>query len=516
MSWTTHLTAAACLLALLALYIYINDRRLTAIPPAALAVSPTRCTVEDVWKMDARLRAAPVSNAGQIPPRTGRRYIVVGGAGFLGGWIVRQLLDRGEEPRRIRVLDLRPPARADLTTGRGTAVHFMQVDISDGDAVRAAFAAPWPEGAPDAGLTVFHTAANIRFFEKRRSLLPNSARVNVAGTQHVVDAARAAGAGVLVYTSSGSVAVKINRFLLWPWEREPAMFVQAINEDEALVPTRHEQFFSNYAATKIVAERRVRAADKTPSGQTVLRTGCLRPGNGIFGPGGDMLCGAYLVRQVNPTWLDSVVQNFTYVENAAVAHLLYEQRLLELENGGRNPDIGGQAFVIADPGRPPTYGDVYLTLSTLMDGETTFPFLSPTLMILLSHAIECYYLSRPRLVSALPFLKHILPPLAGDLVNLQPPLFNLVNVHLVFDDSRARLPPEKGGLGYKGAWTTFEGLHKTVVEHKRGALRSEQRSDVAGISLGFGLGKAQKAVGRMGKKVEETVGVDPVYVLGST
>ncbi|KAJ7779567.1 hypothetical protein B0H14DRAFT_2961945 [Mycena olivaceomarginata] len=504
--------------ALLILYIRSNDQRLTSIPESVLAVSPTRCTPEDVRLTAAKLQKSPISIGDQIPPKTGRRYIVVGGAGFLGGWIVMQLLERGEDPRRIRVLDIRAPVRNDLIT-RGKDIDFIMTDISDAAAVDAAFDAPWPDeenSGPSPQITVFHTAANIRFYEKSELLLPNSAKVNVTGTQNIINAARRVGATALVYTSSGSVSVRSTRFLLWPWETEPPFFVQAINEDDAIIPRRHSDFFSNYAATKIAAERRVRAADKTASRDGVLRTGCIRPGNGVFGPGGDMLCGAYLVRKVNPTWMNSVVQNFVYVENAAVAHLLYEQRLIEHSNGSENPDIGGQAFVIADPGPPPSYGDVYLVLSTLSEGETIFPFLSPTLMLFISYLIGYYYLSRSWLVAAGYHLAQKLPALTSDIVNLQPSLFNLVNVHLIFDDSRARLPPEKGGLGYKGAWTTFEGLHKTVDEHKLGALRSEQRSDVAGISFGFGLVKAQKGVGKVNAQISDKIGVDPVRVLGST
>jgi nucleoside-diphosphate-sugar epimerase len=204
-----------------------------------------------------------------------------------------QLLDRGEDPKRIRVLDIRAPARHDLTT-RGKDVHFIQTDVSDAAAVDAAFNAPWPDesfSAPQ--ITVFHTAANIRFYEKSESLLPNSAKVNVIGTQNTINAARAIGATALVYTSSGSVSVRSSRFFLWPWETEPASFVQAINENDAILPKRHGDFFSNYAVTKIDAERRVRAADKSASREGVLRTGCIRPGNGVFGPGGDMLCGKF-------------------------------------------------------------------------------------------------------------------------------------------------------------------------------------------------------------------------------
>ncbi|KAJ7164996.1 3-beta hydroxysteroid dehydrogenase/isomerase family-domain-containing protein [Mycena filopes] len=499
---------------LLFLYIRLNDQRLTSIPDGALAFSPTRCTVEDIHATAERLQRTPISILDQIPPKTGRRYIVVGGAGFLGGWIVKLLLDRGEDPRCIRVLDIRAPARRDLTTGRAKDVHFILGDISDSAVVDAAFNAPWPLETDSHGslppLTVFHTAATIRFYEKSISLLSTSARVNVKGTENIITASRAVGATIMVYTSSGSVSVRRSRFLLWPWEREPRSFVQAINEDEGIIPKHHDDFFSNYAVSKMSAERLVRKADKSTSNAGILRTGCIRPGNGVFGPGGDMLCGAYLVRKVNPSWMNSVVQNFVYVENAAVAHLLYEQRLIELSGGSQNPDVGGQSFVISDPGPPPTYGDVYLVLSTLSDGETTFPALSPTLMILISHLIECYYVSRLWLLSAGYSIAKMLPALTSDIVNLQPSLFNLVNVHLIFDDSHARLPPEKGGLGYKGAWTTLEALHKTVEEHKLGVLRSEQRSDVAGISFGWGLAKAQKGVGNVGAKVERKIGVDPV------
>ncbi|KAJ7757009.1 3-beta hydroxysteroid dehydrogenase/isomerase family-domain-containing protein [Mycena metata] len=505
---------------LLFLYIRLNDSRLTRIPDGALAFSPTRCTTEEIQTTAARLQATPISIVDQIPPKTGRRYIVVGGAGFLGGWIVMKLLDRGEDPRRIRVLDIRAPARADLTTGPAKNVQFILGDISDRAAVDAAFNAPWPDDnsqGPLPPLTVFHTAASIRFYEKTVSLLSHSARVNVKGTENIINASRAVGATIMVYTSSGSVSIRRSRFLLWPWEKEPPSFVQAINEDEAIIPKEHHHFFSNYAVSKMDAERRVRAADNTGSRDGVLRTGCLRPGNGVFGPGGDMLCGAYLVRKVNPTWMNSVIQNFVYVENAAVAHLLYEQRLIEVSNGNRSPDIGGQAFVIRDPGPPPTYGDVYSVLSTLTAGETTFPFLSPTLMILISHLIEWYYVSRALLLAAGYPLAHKIPALPSDIMNLQPSLFNLVNVHLIFDDSRARLPPEKGGLGYKGAWTTLEGLHKTVTEHKSGVSGFEQRSDLAGIGFGFkfGLAKAQKGAGNVGAKVSENICVDPVQPLTS-
>jgi len=112
-----------------------------------------------------------------------------------------------------------------------------------------------------------------------------------------------------------------------------------------------------------------------------------------------------------------------------------------------------------------------------------------------------------------------LPAITGSLLNLQPALFALTSVHLIFDDSRARLPPEKGGLGYSGAWTTLEGLHKTYEEHKSGVGRSEMRSADAGVPgssffLKFRNANAKVAKANVSDKVMEPIpGLGPVEVL---
>ncbi|KAG6901666.1 hypothetical protein C0995_009382 [Termitomyces sp. Mi166 len=494
---------------------WLNNRRLLRLPEEVIALSPKRWTSGYVREAAAQLAKAPLLTINeQLPPKTGRRYIVVGGGGFLGGWIVASLLERGEDPNCIRILDIRPPVREDLVEAQNKGVVFIQVDISDSIAVEAAFNAPWPSSVPSPlpELTIFHTAANIRFYERYEMFLSRSADVNVRGTENIVNSARSAGATILIYTSSGSVAVHRSRFFLWPWEKEPKFFVQVINDDETTLPKRYDEFFSNYAVTKLQADRIVRAADGSSSGTSrKLRTGCIRPGNGVFGPRGDMLCGAYLVRKTNFTWIANIMQSFCYVENCALAHLCYEQRLRELQRGSTNPDIGGQAFVVADPGAVPTYGDVYTILKTLTDGECTFPNLPPILMLCIATLIEWYYVARHLLkINFGSSVESLLPALDGDIINLQPSLFALTSVHLVFDDSRARLPPEKGGLGYRGVWTTFEGLYKTVEEHKCGVGRSGRRSDLAGISLGFGLGKVRKAVTQA-----EVKGRGPVTILST-
>jgi hypothetical protein len=65
---------------LLVFYIYWNDRRLIQIPPRALYFSPKRHTVVDIHAEAKRLATLPpIDDTEHIPPKTGRRYIVVGG-----------------------------------------------------------------------------------------------------------------------------------------------------------------------------------------------------------------------------------------------------------------------------------------------------------------------------------------------------------------------------------------------------------------------------------------------------
>lgn len=73
------LEAVLTSLSLLFLYVYRNDQKLHRIPPRALTFSPSRSSTDDA-RLTARKHAnSPGSVRDQLPPKTGRRYIVVGG-----------------------------------------------------------------------------------------------------------------------------------------------------------------------------------------------------------------------------------------------------------------------------------------------------------------------------------------------------------------------------------------------------------------------------------------------------
>ncbi len=122
------------------------------------------------------------------------RALVTGGAGFIGSNLVDALLDQGAE---VDVVDtLVTGRRSNLEAGaldRGARLH--EVDITDAPALNALVG----DVAPD---VIFHLAAQI---DVRKSIEDPAfdASVNVVGTINVLEAARLAGVGRVVNTSTG-------------------------------------------------------------------------------------------------------------------------------------------------------------------------------------------------------------------------------------------------------------------------------------------------------------------------
>lgn len=198
------------------------------------------------------------------------------------------------------MLDLLSPTQDILDQGVG----FVKTNITDELNVTTAFEQPWAESVAQLPLTVFHTAASIRPQERLEMFLSRSVKVNVDGTRNVLNAARQAKASCFVSTSSGSTT--LHRMGIWvaPWTKLPKRAFQVLS-DKAKLPERHDEFFGNYAVTKVEAERMVRAADDPSSN---FRTGCIRPANGIYGIGSDTsmtLTGVYLRKQGSPTLVDT-------------------------------------------------------------------------------------------------------------------------------------------------------------------------------------------------------------------
>jgi UDP-glucose 4-epimerase len=125
---------------------------------------------------------------------TGRRFLVTGGAGFIGSHLVERLLRDGHA---VRILD-------DFSTGRQTNLAFAgandHLEIVEGDIRDARAVAQAMRGVNG----VFHEAALVSV--PRSVEAPElSCDINAHGTARVLDAARQAGVRRVVFASSAAV-----------------------------------------------------------------------------------------------------------------------------------------------------------------------------------------------------------------------------------------------------------------------------------------------------------------------
>jgi nucleoside-diphosphate-sugar epimerase len=120
------------------------------------------------------------------------RYLVTGGAGFIGSNIVEELARRGES---VRVLDNLLTGKKDNLVGLPSDVEFVEGDIRDLEGLRQAV---------DRVDYVIHQAALPSVPRSVQSPI-ESHECNATGTLNVLVAARDAGVKRVVYASSSSV-----------------------------------------------------------------------------------------------------------------------------------------------------------------------------------------------------------------------------------------------------------------------------------------------------------------------
>jgi nucleoside-diphosphate-sugar epimerase len=228
------------------------------------------------------------------------KALVTGGGGFLGSAIVRLLIEKGYSVRSL--------ARQRYLGLDDLGADQVQGDIRDSAAVANAC-----RGVD----VVFHTAAKAGVWGSRASF----ESINVTGTHHVIEACREQAVTYLVYTSSPSVVFDGG-------DHGPI-------EESAPYP---DTYLAHYPATKAAAEQMVRTA----AGAS-LHTVCLRP-HLIWGPGDPHLVPRILNRDQRLRRIGdgSNLVDTTYIDNAAHAHLLAYERIVQ------NPTLSGRVYFIAN------------------------------------------------------------------------------------------------------------------------------------------------------------------------
>ncbi|KAJ8348204.1 hypothetical protein SKAU_G00267930 [Synaphobranchus kaupii] len=212
-----------------------------------------------------------------------KRCAVIGGSGFLGRYLVEQLLDRGYS---VSVFDIRQGYEL-------PGVTFHLGDLCDKQVLLAAL-----QGVS----LVFHCASPAPSCDDRALFH----RVNVDGTRNVLQACQEAGVQKVILTSSASVVyegtdIKDGKEDL-PYAKKPIDY---------------------YTETKIQQEKLVLEACDTQKG---FLTVAIRP-HGIFGPRDPQLVPILVdtARQGKMKFLigdGTNLVDFTFVENVAHGHIL--------------------------------------------------------------------------------------------------------------------------------------------------------------------------------------------------
>ncbi len=230
------------------------------------------------------------------------KALVTGGGGFIGRYVVKKLLDRGD---RVRIL-----GRKNYPDLQKLGVEIVQADLRQNQAVEKACL----------GMDcVFHIGSLTGIWGKRRDFY----QTNVLGTRSIISGCQKHGVPKLIYTSSPSVVYDQG---------------DQINIDETTPYPK--KYLCPYPETKAMAEQLVLGANDNQK----LATTALRP-HLVIGPGDTNLIPRLLDRAKRGKLMivgDGTNRvDLTYVENVAHAHLLAADKLIP------HSPIAGEAFFIS-------------------------------------------------------------------------------------------------------------------------------------------------------------------------
>ena len=236
-------------------------------------------------------------------PEKARNILVTGGGGFLGGAIVKRLVETGHSVTSYS-RNLYPKLSK-------LGVQHIRGDIGNSESV---------ESACKGMDLVFHVAAQTGIWGPYEKYY----QTNVVGTENVISACRKNKVSGLIYTSSPSVVFN-------------GTDMEGVDESVPY-PSR---YLAHYPATKAMAEKRVLAAANEGINAIVLRPHL------IWGPEDTALVPRIIARakRLKKIGDGSNLVDTVYIDNASDAHILAAEKLLA------NPRLSGRIYFISQ-GKP--------------------------------------------------------------------------------------------------------------------------------------------------------------------
>lgn len=354
--------------------------------------------------------------------------LVIGGCGFLGHHIVRQLLHG--YTCTVSVLDLR------TTSNRFPSVFYYDGDITSLDSLRPIFATVRPT-------VVIHTASPT-FTSDNKTLHSGKARtifdrVNVDGTRNLLQLSSETGTvKAFIYTSSSSVIHDTISPLT--------------NANETYPVLQYPQTPEYYSSTKAVAETLVLQHNRHPDSPHLLTTS-IRPA-GLFGEGDMQVVPGMLRALSNKQTKYQLGENnnlfdFTYVGNAAHAHILAAIALLttSFSNNDDHETADGHPFLITNA-QPVYFWDFARAVWAAADDPVSLS--APSSIVKINEPLGLAVAGLMEWVFWAATLGTKTPSMTRGIVK-----FSCMTRY--FDTGRARRV-----LGYEPVWGLEEGVRRTV------------------------------------------------------
>ncbi len=165
------------------------------------------------------------------------KYLVTGGAGFIGSHITRTLLQNGNQ---VRILD-------NFSSGKRENLNGLDVELIEGDLRDASKVAEAVKGMD----IVFHEAAFVSVAESMEKPL-ECLDVNVTGTSIVFEAARKAGVKRVVIASSAAVYGDSE---VYPLSEDSPLRQLSPYATSKRIDEKYAELFTNYFGLEVAALR---------------------------------------------------------------------------------------------------------------------------------------------------------------------------------------------------------------------------------------------------------------------